>query len=332
MKIADKSKVFEIKASLEAELTTPSLSGGVKGTFEMTKKNITSDTETTIAVNWSGGGRIKDPSEDWSIASLKKAAAAFPDLVAITPQRTYAILTKYTALESFHLQNRGFSPLDYENAGVYTGSLLDNYMDYKSLWKQISFASYELEGNRATIEMAQPSQDVYDLAKVKGPMPSVKKNAQKLLEGSTKGALELAKKEEEATASSNQAKDEEIFQVFPASFAGLIQARKVCRMEMAKIVNEVDAVAEEPTIASDATRDSYFLNPLIFKQLVPVSILSPNVVYKQSLLTIVSIQSRSSVLYQRRMLSSASKTPAPQSSWVTAPLLLKQAPPFPFTS
>ncbi|KAJ5547188.1 hypothetical protein N7494_004773 [Penicillium frequentans] len=273
MRIADKSKVFQIKASLEAELTTPSLSGAVTGSFEMAKKNITSETETTIAVNWSGGGRIKDPTEDWSIASLKKAAAAFPDLVAITPQRTYAILTKYTALESFHLQNREFSPLDYENAGVYTGSLLDNYMDYKSLWKQISFASYELEGNRASIELAQPSQDVYDLAKVKGPLPPSKRSAQKLLEGSTKGSLALTK--EEAAASSNQTEAEESFAVFPASFAGLIQARKLCRMEMAKIVSEVDAVAEDPSVAIDATRDSYFLNPLVFKQLVPVSILSP---------------------------------------------------------
>ncbi|KAJ5946379.1 hypothetical protein N7454_003218 [Penicillium verhagenii] len=251
MKIADKSKVFEIKAHLEAELTTPSVSGAVSGEFEKAKKESTKNTETTIAVNWSGGGRIKDPTEDWSIASLKKAAAAFPDLVAITPQRTYAILTKYTALESFHLQTKDFSPLDYENAGVYTGSLLDHYMDYKSLWKQISFASYELEGNRATIEIAQPSQDV-----------SFLKTAQRDL-------LNLLRKKE-ATASSGETEEEKTISVFPGSFAGLIQARQVCRMEMAKIVNEVDAVAEDPTIASDVTRDSYFLNPLIFKQLVPV--------------------------------------------------------------
>jgi hypothetical protein len=77
--------------------------------FEMDKQNITRDTETTIAVNWSGGGSIKNPGDDWSIATLKRTAAAFPDLVAITPQRTYAILTKYTALESFHLQD--VSPL-----------------------------------------------------------------------------------------------------------------------------------------------------------------------------------------------------------------------------
>ncbi|KAJ5646646.1 hypothetical protein N7490_003018 [Penicillium lividum] len=272
MKIADKSKVFNIKASLEAELNTPSVSGSVKGDFEKTKNEITSNTETTIAVNWSGGGRIKDPTEDWSISSLKKAAAAFPDLVAITPQRTYAILTKYTALESFHLQNRGFSPLEYENAGVYTASLLDNYMDYKSLWKQISFASYELESNRATIELAQPSQDVYDLAKIKGPLASVKKSVQRLLEGSTKESLALAKKKEEveAAALSNQTETAKPFEFLPASFAGLIKARQMCRIEMAKIVNEVDAVAEDPMVAADATRDLHFLNPLVFKQLVPV--------------------------------------------------------------
>lgn len=39
-----------------------------------------------------------------------------------------AILTKYTSLRSFHEATNKGSPLDYENAGIYTNSLLDAYM------------------------------------------------------------------------------------------------------------------------------------------------------------------------------------------------------------
>lgn len=38
-----------------------------------------------------------------------------------------AILTKYTALRSYHEQTVRGSPLDYENAGIYTSGLLDAY-------------------------------------------------------------------------------------------------------------------------------------------------------------------------------------------------------------
>jgi hypothetical protein len=47
------------------------------------------DTETTISVNWMGGGQIKDPKTTWDIDSVYAAAAAFPSFVAKTPQRTW---------------------------------------------------------------------------------------------------------------------------------------------------------------------------------------------------------------------------------------------------
>jgi hypothetical protein len=158
----------------------------------MDKSNKNNSTETTISVNWSGGGMIKETGEQWTIETLKNVAAGFPDMVAITPQRTYAILTKYTSLESFHRHKVTFSPLSYENAGVYTNSLMEHYMDYKSLWKQISSSTYELESNRASIEMAQPSQDVYALARVqflpKAQIESVESSRQRAI---TEAAKEL---------------------------------------------------------------------------------------------------------------------------------------------
>ncbi|KAK3389204.1 hypothetical protein B0H63DRAFT_536977 [Podospora didyma] len=284
MKVSDKSKLTEIKASLEAEMTTPSgIQVGLKGAFELDKKNITKDTETTIAVNWSGGGSIKDPAEEWSIATLKSTAASFPDLVAITPQRTYAILTKYTALESFHLQTKTCRPLDYENAGIYTGALLDHYMDYKVLWKQISQATYELEAGRASIEMAQPSEDMCDLAviRVQASDTDVKlltgqagNNGQSTSDSVHNQTDVTVTKQDLAvtrqTPSGNLAEDKYTYHVFQPSFAGLIKARKVCRFEMSKIVKEVDIIAKHPQLASDPGRDAFFLNPLVFKQMLPI--------------------------------------------------------------
>lgn len=257
-------------------MTTPSIAGEVKAKVDIDKSKLSKETETTISVNWSGGGSIKHPQEDWTIDSLKKAAAAFPDLVAITPQRTYAILTRYTALESFHRQRTNFKPLDYENAGIYTGALLDAYMDYKALWKQISNATYELESSRATINMGEPSEEIAKLARVR-EFPSGKTNSttRQITEGSSTSSTvtevrdqqQLAVLEEDNPISS----DIKEVSVFPPSFAGLIQARKVCRFEMSKIVREVDLVANDPTLSTDPSRDSYFLHPLVFKQLLPVS-------------------------------------------------------------
>ena len=247
--------------------------------MDLDKTTLSKETETTVAVNWSGGGSIKNPQDDWSIEALKKAAAAFPDLVAITPQRTYAILTRYTALESFHRQQTDFKPLDYENAGIYTGALLDAYMDYKAMWKQISYSTYELEANRATIDMGEPSEDIASLAKVRDlPLKDAQKDTKRVQNGphlptSTNNTIEgeqtTTTAYETNTLTSNSSL--KTVPVFQPTFAGLIQARKICRFEMSKIVREVDLVANDPTLSTDPERDSYFLHPLVFKQLLPVS-------------------------------------------------------------
>lgn len=55
MKVTDKSKIFEIKAHLEAELSPAggkALSGELSADATIEKKNLSKSTETTIAVNW----------------------------------------------------------------------------------------------------------------------------------------------------------------------------------------------------------------------------------------------------------------------------------------
>lgn len=69
--------------------------------------------------------------------TMLRVAAQFPDLVAKCPQRTSAILTKYANLTSFLKIASKFDTLSYDNAGVYTADLLDDYMDYKVHWKNV---------------------------------------------------------------------------------------------------------------------------------------------------------------------------------------------------
>lgn len=48
-------------------------------------------------------------------------------------------MTKYEALRSFRaLKPPRLSPLNYENAALYTNALLDTYMGYESLYKNVS--------------------------------------------------------------------------------------------------------------------------------------------------------------------------------------------------
>ena len=95
---------------------------------------------------------------------MTKAAAAFPDLVAMTPQRTYAILTKSSAPESFQRQIENYTLLDYENASIYNNMLMEHFMDYKMMWKQISQAEYELEHGTAKAEYAEITDSLSKLA------------------------------------------------------------------------------------------------------------------------------------------------------------------------
>jgi hypothetical protein len=118
--------------------------GGVgiepKGEVTIKDAEFAQSAETTVSVSWSGGGVLKKPEEAWNISTVTATASKFADLVAQTPQRTSAILTKYTSLRSFVMVQKDISPLNYDNAGVYTGDLLDAYMDYKLHWKNINIS------------------------------------------------------------------------------------------------------------------------------------------------------------------------------------------------
>ncbi|MCJ1319163.1 hypothetical protein MMC15_004496 [Xylographa vitiligo] len=151
IKVNDKSKIKEVKAAAEVDLAiaaAPGLTAGASSSVDKKKTSVWNDTETTISVNWSGGGDIKDPATKWDLATVVDVASRFPHLVESSAQRTSAILTKYTSLRSFVATNAalmaktgplgGYSIKNYELCQLYTMDLFSAYMAYKSMWTQLS--------------------------------------------------------------------------------------------------------------------------------------------------------------------------------------------------
>lgn len=126
----------------------------------MSGSNALKETETTISVNWMGGGQIKDPKASWDIDAVYEAAAAFPSYVAKAPKKTWcvtavgqeqrvkvltprigtirAILTKYKANRRFNELNKNrLTTLEYDSVTSYTAELFNNFMEYKQLVKKV---------------------------------------------------------------------------------------------------------------------------------------------------------------------------------------------------
>ncbi|GMF69850.1 unnamed protein product [Aspergillus oryzae] len=149
----------------------------IKGNAEVEKnlQDLFQENETTVSVSYSGGGQDlkkrtfsfvtldKDTNkatladDDWNVKNMRAAALRFPALVAKTPVRTNAVLTKYTALRSFHTQkkdknNKEAVPLSYENASVYTSILEDAFLDYKNIYKEIRLSEGDLASGKKEFE------------------------------------------------------------------------------------------------------------------------------------------------------------------------------------
>lgn len=248
MKILNKAKKTDIQAEAKIALTAGAVQIEAEANVGIARSNIETNTETTIQVSWSGGGHIKPMEQQWDIQSLMAAAARFPDLVADCPQRTYAILTKYDALRSFVARKpASYTPLQYENAQIYTNTLLDSFVSYKALYKRLGEQIFGVQGK--TLEVI-PWSDT-DKAKV-----AVNSN----------GVSPMQKKDE----SSGLYPYTEQSSYFEASLKGLSDARTAIRRQMARIVNEVDAIEKDPKLATDEDHSEPFQSPVAFETRIPV--------------------------------------------------------------
>ncbi|KAF5567875.1 hypothetical protein FNAPI_449 [Fusarium napiforme] len=232
MKVVNKDKRMAVKAEAEVAMSVGAVDIKATANVDISKSNFSSQTETTIQVGWSGGGHIKPMDKPWTIQTLMETASKFPDLVANTPQRTYAILTKYEALRSFMaLKPPKLSPMYYENAAIYTNALLDAYMDYKNIYRNLGTQLFDIQAG----------------TKKFGEWP------QKPL-FSTVATLSLTNDES----------------CFEDSIKGLDLARRACRFQMIKIVREVDEVEQHPGYAADENRAEAFQSPIAFRERLPI--------------------------------------------------------------
>ncbi|KAJ0159045.1 hypothetical protein CTA2_10408 [Colletotrichum tanaceti] len=228
-------KASNIKASAAIYFTTKCIMDA-DGELKVDDISILEENETTISVTWSGGSReLKRPEDGWTLETMRAAALKFPDLVARTPTRTKAILTRYSALQSFQpalVAGQSATTLipSYDKAEVYSAMLQEAYIDFKIIAKEPPGPLVEDQG--------QPSDSDDD--------PSV------------------VAVEQDSSRRATRA--------YEPSRAGLETARRDVRSILNHIVAEVDAIARKPELAADKTGPSpCYLSPSLFKELSPES-------------------------------------------------------------
>ncbi|EXK79721.1 hypothetical protein FOQG_15703 [Fusarium oxysporum f. sp. raphani 54005] len=276
-----------VTVTTEETIKKNSLSGGlelganisgfdVAGNVDGGVENNSNDKKarTKISVTWSGGGDIRnDNIKEWTLESLKAVAMSFPDAVAVCD----AVLTKYTSLRSYHEQTRKGSPLDYENAGVYTAALYDAYTDYKMMWGQI----HTMIGGFNRNEIRLFTREALTIPKdFDEDMKKDYKNKESHYNERVKAREEAENAAALAPYTLNKTRDHKPiekplpinkFEPYKADIFGLEKAAHDCRFEMIKIVREVDAVTRDPLVACDPERISQYLSPNVFRLLLPAS-------------------------------------------------------------
>ncbi|KAL5092159.1 hypothetical protein Trisim1_002049 [Trichoderma cf. simile WF8] len=134
IKVPDVTKKANIEAALKGIMNGSGSEFALsEGLASSALEAALRETETTITVNWSGGGQIKPDREEWTLESLLRAASGFPARVATCPQRTWAVLTPYTQNQSFvkWAAESEICVPTFSHIEQYTYNLLDSYMLYK---------------------------------------------------------------------------------------------------------------------------------------------------------------------------------------------------------
>ncbi|KAF5539433.1 hypothetical protein FMEXI_8922 [Fusarium mexicanum] len=255
----------------------------VNAAFKKVKKDIAAENEVSVSVMWTGGGQnLKPEGQDWDFDTMKEVALRFPDYCAKTPMRTHALLTKYTALRSFYTTQTFDLPM-YDKTGTYTNVLQEAYLDYKSILSAMQVLAFEVsEGKRALVVNPRAAKAV--------------EQATSIADEGTQEEAEKATKEP-ATGAEAESVDSSVVDVtgavvrsspkvvtlpppavdepFPATIAGLEEARLKCRFNMNRIVQEIDNIAMKPEIATDENRPMPYVSPFLFKLLLPLGVELP---------------------------------------------------------
>ncbi|KAB8206010.1 hypothetical protein BDV34DRAFT_212665 [Aspergillus parasiticus] len=253
----------------------------IKGNARVAKnlQDIFHENETTVSVSWSGGGQeLKKPNDDWNIRNLRAAALRFPALVAKTPVRTYAVLTRYTALKSFHAQTDSKEakgvPLSYDNASVYTSVLQDAFMDYKNIYKDIRFSEADLDFGKkkfkeSTFKESTFKESTLEESTLKESKAKASTNSGRSIYNSRQACANDAESNDPTATEAPPAHI--ATKPFAPTLAGFELAKVYIRRNMNMIVKEVDEITKKPELASQ-DRALPFQSPIIFKQYLPVQV------------------------------------------------------------
>ncbi|KAI3531206.1 hypothetical protein CSPX01_14339 [Colletotrichum filicis] len=261
IKAKDRQKAASIKANAAIQFTKEKLELDADGEFGKDDRDFLEENETTVSVTWSGGGQeLKKPEEDWTLETMRAAALKFPDLVARTPMRTHAILTKYSALRTFQTALKAGQSIQslipsFEKAGVYTTVLQEAYLDFKTIAKNLQVLAFNVSAGLEVLVESPAARQQRD------------RNASTNNEGKSEGA----DSDDEASLIAIVRDPSRASKPYDPTPAGLETARQDVRFMLNRIVSEVDIISRKPELAIDETRSPPYLAPFLFKELLPLA-------------------------------------------------------------
>ncbi|KAF5656400.1 hypothetical protein FCIRC_13676 [Fusarium circinatum] len=287
VKAKSEKKKRDIKAKADVFFTKPKSEEGRKAsgkgknsfdlnlTFDNLNDSFLRENETTISVSYTGGGqKLKTP------------------LVAETPMRTHAILTKYISLRSYHTRFGGMSPPNFEVAAVYCMLLQEAYLDYKTVAKDLQVLAFDVTSGKADlITSSEYRQKVDEAKKEKARLVAEKKkkvdDINKVLPigepGSKPGSdtrdikqsekaegTDLGETISKPSSGPNHWQQINITKEYKSTLQGLEDARSMVRTFLVRIVQEINILSKSPNLALENNRVQPHMSPFLFKELLPV--------------------------------------------------------------
>ena len=137
---------------------------------------------------------------------------------------------------------------DYENAGVYASALLDVYMDYKIMWRNIQTGSVDIFLSRSlNPHRVRNLAEIWELEHGQLEL-TAKVETPEVVKLRTEAKDDYKSKMKRYEESSKSPPNEEPMPPndlvpYSATIFGLDKARRDCRFEMIKVVREVNSSA-----------------------------------------------------------------------------------------
>lgn len=140
VQVPDKKKRAEVMTSLDAVLgLRHEKLRPITGAVELALRALEEHARITVELYNVGDGPIVLDDQPSTLRSLRDVASKFPSLAANQSERIYAILTRFDSLSSFHahgIQNP--NPIRYDHCAFYANMLLDAFVEYKNIDRQLS--------------------------------------------------------------------------------------------------------------------------------------------------------------------------------------------------